>query len=170
MFNEKSPSYLFNLIPNFNRVHNTRLSCNIPTIKVGHDFIKNSFFTSALSEWNQLDLNIRYSVSLSTFKKKLLNFTRLCGNSIFDIHNLFGIKLLTRLRLGLRHLHEHKFKHCFQDTVNPLSKCGKDIESTMHFFPHCTNLVIPRKTLFQKIMNIDDSILSQKQSKLSLKH
>ena len=25
IFNERSPSYLFNLIPNFNRVHNTRL-------------------------------------------------------------------------------------------------------------------------------------------------
>ena len=30
IFNEKSPSYLFKLIPNFNRVHNTRLSYNIP--------------------------------------------------------------------------------------------------------------------------------------------
>ena len=29
IFNDKSPSYLFNLIPNFNRVHNTRLSYNI---------------------------------------------------------------------------------------------------------------------------------------------
>ena len=34
IFHDKSPSYLFNLIPNFNRVHNTRLSYNIPTIKV----------------------------------------------------------------------------------------------------------------------------------------
>ena len=30
IFSEKSPSYLFKLIPNFNRVHNTRLSYNIP--------------------------------------------------------------------------------------------------------------------------------------------
>ena len=34
IFNDKSPSYFFNLIPNFNRVHNTRLSYNIPPIKV----------------------------------------------------------------------------------------------------------------------------------------
>ena len=38
IFNDKSPSYLFNLIPNFNRVHNTRLSYNIPIIKVKHDY------------------------------------------------------------------------------------------------------------------------------------
>ena len=130
IFNEKSPSYLLNLIPNFNRVHGTRLSYNIPPMKVGHDYIKNSFFTSALSEWNQLDLNIRNSASLNIFKKKLLNFTRLCANSIFDIDNLLGIKLLARLLLGLSHLHEHKFKHYFQDTLNPLCECGKDIEST----------------------------------------
>ena len=36
IFNEKSPSYLFNLIPNFTRVPNTRLSHNIPPIKVRH--------------------------------------------------------------------------------------------------------------------------------------
>ena len=168
IFNEKLPLYLFNLIPNFNMVHNARLNYNIPPIKVRYDHIKNSFFTSALSEWNQFDLNIRNSASLNTFKKKLLNLTRSCAISIFDIHNLLGIKLLARLRIGLSHLHEHKFKHCFQDTLNPLCECDKDIESTMHFFPHCTDLLIPRKTLFQKIRNIDNGILSQRQSKLSL--
>ena len=43
IFNEKSPSYLFKLIPNFNRVHNTRFSYNIPPIKVRHDYFKTSF-------------------------------------------------------------------------------------------------------------------------------
>ena len=47
IFNEKLPSHLFNLIPKFNRVHKTRLSYNIPPIKVEHDYIKNLFFTSA---------------------------------------------------------------------------------------------------------------------------
>ena len=42
--NEKSPSYLFNLTPNFNRVHKTRLSYNIPPIKVRHDYFKTSLF------------------------------------------------------------------------------------------------------------------------------
>ena len=153
IFNDKSPSYLFNLIPNFNRVHNTRLSYNIPAIKVKHDYFKNSFFPSAISEWNKLDLSIRNSASLNAFKKKLLNFIRSCSNSIFDIHNL-----------GLSPLHEHKFRHCFQDTLNPLCECPKDIESTMHFFLHCTNFLIPRQTLFQKILNIDNNILSQSET------
>ena len=149
IFNDKCSSYLFNLIPNFNR-HNTRLGYNIPPIKVRHDYFKNSFFLSAILEWNKPDLNIRNSASFNAFKKKLLDFIRHCANSNFDIHNPLGIKLLTRLRLGLSHLHEHKFRHCFQDTLNPLCRCGKDIESTKHFFLHCTNFLIPRQTLFQK--------------------
>ena len=167
IFNDKSPSYLFNLIPNFNRVHNTRLSYNIPTIKVKHDYFKNSFFPSAISEWNKLDLNIRNSASLNAFKKKLLNFIRPCANSSFDIHNPLGIKLLTRLRLGLSPLYEHKFGHSFQETLNPLCECAKDIESTMHFFLHCTNFLIPRQTHFQKIRNIDNNILSQSETQLT---
>ena len=99
IFNDKSSSYLFNLIPNFNRIHDTRLSYNISPIKVKHDYFKNSFFPSAILEWNKLDLNIRNSTSLNAFKKKLLNFIRPCANSIFNIHNLLGIKLITRLRL-----------------------------------------------------------------------
>ena len=96
-----------------------------------------------------------------------MNYIEPCANSIFDIHNPLEIKLLTRLRLGLSHLHEHKFRHCFQGTLNPLWECGKDIESTMHFFLHCTNFLIPRQTLFQKIRNIDDSILSQSETQLT---
>ena len=99
--------------------------------------------------------------------QKLLNFIRPCANSIFDIHNPPGIKLLTRLRLGLGNLHEHKFRHCFQDTLNPLCECRKDIESTMHFFFHCTDFLIPRESLFQKIRNIEDNILSQSETQLT---
>ena len=167
IFNEKTPSYLSKLIPNFNRVRNTRLSYNIPPIKVRHDCFKNSFFSSAISEWNKFDLNFRNSSSLSTFKKKLLNFIRPSANSIFNNHNPLGIKLLTRLHLGLSHLHGHKFRHCFQDTLNLLCECSKDIESTIHFFLHCTNFLIPRQALLQKIRNIDGSISSQSETQLT---
>ena len=56
---------------------------------------------------------------------------------------------------------------CFQDTLNPLCGCGKDIESTMHFFLHCTNFLIPRQILLQKIKNIDDNISSQNETQLT---
>ena len=87
-------------------------------------------------------------------------------NSIFDIHNPLEIKLLTRIRLGRSHFHEHKSRNYFQDTLNPLWECGKDIESIMHFFLHCVNFLIPRQSLFQKIRNIDDNILSQSETQI----
>ena len=70
------------------------LAITSPPIKVRHDYFKNSFFPSAISEWNKLALNIRNSASLNTFKKKLLKVIRPCANSVFNIHNPLGIKLL----------------------------------------------------------------------------
>ena len=140
ILNEKSPSYLFDLIPNLNRVRETRHSNNIPAIHTRHNYFKNSFFPSTISEWNNLDCKIRNSGSLSIFKKNLLNFIR-PANSIFNFHIPYGIKLLTRLRLGLSHLRDHKFRHYFQDTLNPLCDCGNDTETTTQVsslskFPH----------------------------------
>ena len=85
ILNEKSPSYLFNLFPNLNRVHETRHSNNILAIHVKHDYFKNSFFSSSISEWNKVGWKIRNSESLSTFEKSLLNFKQSCA-IIFIIH------------------------------------------------------------------------------------
>ena len=37
----------------------------------------------------------------------------------------------------------------------------------MYFFLHCTTFLIPRQTLFLKIRNIDDNILSQSEKQLT---
>ena len=52
------PSYLFNLIPNFNRVHNTMLRYNIPAIKVRHVYSKNSFFLLLHENGTALNLTL----------------------------------------------------------------------------------------------------------------
>ena len=48
----------------------------------------------------------------------------------FNCHNPKGVKLLTRLRLDLSHLREHKFKHSFQDSLNPICSSRNDIETS----------------------------------------
>ena len=85
ILNEKSLSYLFDLIPNLNRVRETRHSNDIPAVHTRQNYFKNSFFPSTISEWNNLDCKIRNSGSLSIFKNNLLNFIRPCANSIFNI-------------------------------------------------------------------------------------
>ena len=62
------------------------------------------------------------------------------GSTVFNCHNPKGVKLLTRLRLGLSHLGgEHKFKHSTQDSLNPICSCGIDIETSAHVLLHCPN-------------------------------
>ena len=152
--------HLFDLIPNLNKVRESRLSNNIPSIHTRQNYVKNSFFASTISEWNNPDCKIRNSGRLSIFKKNLLNFIRPYANSIFNIHNPSGIKLLTILRLSLSHLHDHKFRHCFQDTLNPLCDCGNDTETTTHFFLHCPSFHTHRQALLNNITNINEQILS----------
>ena len=66
------------------------------------------------------------------FKKELLKFIRPEPNSTYNIKDTKGLKLLTKLRLGLSHLGEHKFRHNYQDCVSPMCYCGQDIETITH--------------------------------------
>ena len=89
-----------------------------------NNYFKNYFFPSNIIEWNNLDSNIRNSESFAPFKKRILVFIRPSANNTFPCHNLKGLKLITMLRLGLCHLRFQKFKHSFQDTLNPICNCA----------------------------------------------
>ena len=167
IFRNQSPEYLFNIVLSSVRPYNTRNANNIPQFKVKHDFFKNSFFPFVVTEWNKLDLNIHNSENLFIFKKKLLKFIRPSGNSVFRCHNPKGIKLLTRLRLGLSHLREHKFKHGFLDSLNPICSCGQNIETSTHFLLHCSNYSNERLTFLNIIRNIDRNNLNENDLKVT---
>ena len=158
----ESPSHLFNTIPNSNnRQHQTRNSGNIPSFFAKHDYFKNSFFPSTITEWNKLDCYIRNADAFKVFKKCLLSFIRPMTDSIYNIHNPLGVKHLTRRRIGFSHLKEHKVKHDFQDSIDPMCSCSSGIEKTIHFFLRCTNFNIQRQTLVDKIATIDANILTE---------
>ena len=70
------------------------------------------------------------------FSKKNLQFIWLTLNSSPNCHNFKETKLVTRLRSGLSHLYEHKFKHSFQDFLNLTCKCSTNVESYLHFSLH----------------------------------
>ena len=70
------------------------------------------------------------------------------------------------MKLGLSHLADHKFRHNFQDCLNPICSCGQEIETTSHFLLYCLNYRCARKTCFEKINLIDSNIF--KQSDVSL--
>ena len=100
--------------------------CNkIPSINAKRDFFKNTFFHSAIIEWDTLDCKIKKAESSEPFKKIIPSFIRPSRNSTFNCHNPKGIKLLSRLMLGLSLLREHKIKHRFRDSFNSFFSCGK---------------------------------------------
>ena len=114
-----------------------QLTCIIPLeiqikfLILKHNFFKTSFFPSVLIEWNKLDATLRRYDTCNAFKSNILKFIQPSSNSLFDCHNPIGIKYITRIRLELTHLREHRFKHSFQDTLNPI--CNYGIESAIHF-------------------------------------
>ena len=72
------------------------------------------------------------------FKNLILKYVRPGPNRISSTQNFEGLKLLTRMRLGLSHLADHKFRNNFQDCLNPSFSCSQKIE-TSHLLLHCRN-------------------------------
>ena len=89
------------------------------------------FFT--IYEWNKLNPDIRRIDSYIGFRKKLLSFIKPTENKTFCIYDPFEIKLLNGLRVDFSHLNEHKFRHNFADTLNPLYSCSLETETTALF-------------------------------------
>jgi len=166
IFTIQAPPYLFKLIPVNNNHYITRSTHNIPPFQAKHNFFKNTFFPSSIKEWNILDASIRNAESFSVFKKQILTFIRPSPNSVFNCHHPQGLKFLTRLRLGLSHLRKHKFNHNFQDSVNPICKCGQEFETTSHFLLHCPLYSDVRKTFLNKIKSIKSNLIDKNDSNL----
>ena len=140
IMNDKVPAYLKNLIPKRTLTVSTRGN-RLPTFHCRTDCFRNSFFPSTLNDWFNLDVEIRNSESLAIFKTKLVSFIRPVSSNVYNIFDHVGLKLLTRLRLGFSHLNEHRFRHNFQDCINPLCSCSLDIEDTSHYLLHCHHFV-----------------------------
>ena len=162
----QSPKYLFELISTAREAYMTIHKNRIRLFNVKHDYFKNFFFPSNIIEWNNLDFNKRNSESRAIFKKDILAFIRPVANSTFDCHSPDSLKLITRLRVSLSHLRFRKFKHNFQDTLNPICSCGT-VEITIHYLLHCPNFSNERLTLFSKLQSIDANILSKDDSSIS---
>ena len=134
---------------------------------LGIRFFRNSYFPSIVTEWNNLDKSIRNFESFSIFKKNILQFIRPSPKSIFKCHNPKGVKLLTRWKLGLGHLRDHKFKHNFQDSLNPVCNCGTDVETTTHYLLHCRLFSDERLILINNIRNSNNNILNLNDSRFT---
>ena len=60
----------------------------------------------------------------------------------------------------LNGISEHKFRHNFADTLNPLCSCCLETEDTEHYFLHCQNNLLLRTTLMNDLNNSNTAIAS----------
>ena len=119
------------------------------------ELFRNSFLPFTISEWNKLDPDIRNLDTCSLFRKNLLAFIRPIENSIYSIYDPLGIKLLHRLRLGFSYSREHKVRHNFADTVNPLCSCYLEIENMEYYIIRCHNYATFRTILMNELNSIN---------------
>ena len=153
--NNLTPSYLRQfVVESSQRLHNTRMIrqevMSTRTLKFMY-----SFFPDVTKSWSNLSNLIKNAPSIEVFKKRLMEFFKVSPSLIFDVKNSDGLKYLTRLRVGLSHLHEHKFNHNFEDTPSPFCSCGtKQTENTEHFLLHCPSYLQIRRELFGKLREI----------------
>ena len=147
---KEDTNYLINLITKCEAGFRTRNN-NLPTYNCRKDCFNYSFSPSTLNDWFRLDIDIRNSESISLFKSRLLSFIRPNQSNRYNISDPIRLKLLPCLRLGLSHLNEHKFRHNFQDCLNPLCSCSLEIEYTTHYLLYCWHFSNHRYDLINSV-------------------
>ena len=96
----RSPLYLHNLIPPEREINYNlrRIHAFDQRVERTNRYV-NTYFQNCPKEWNQLDETLQSSQAISEFKRPLIQLVRPPKRSMFNIHDLDGVKLLTRLRV-----------------------------------------------------------------------
>ena len=167
IYHNKTPGYLYRLIPQTHNLYNLRNQHLIPNIFCRTNVFSDSFLPSTIKEFNKLPHSISHQVSFQSFRKILSKSIRPVPNSLFDACDPHGVKLLTRLRVGLSHLKEQKFRHGFNDTVDPFCPCNMETETVTHFYLRCLNYNNLRFELMNELRKINSSLLQYNEEKLT---
>ena len=106
-------------------------------------------------------------MAFQSFRRFLSKSIKSVPNSLFDACNPHGVILLNRLREGLSYPREQKFRHDFNDTIDPFCTCGVETESISHFFLRCLNFNNQCIDLVNELMNIDSNLLQYNDDRLT---
>ena len=113
-------------------------------------------------EWNKLNVNILNSAYCNAFKKVILKLIRPEPNQVFTVDSSEWLKFLTRMRLGLSHVVDHKSRHNFRNCVGPICRSGQRFETSTHFTLHCSNHPSAwQKNFFSTILKQIDQVITQ---------
>ena len=159
------PSYLFSLIPP--KLSSLRHPNSYSVMRCRNDYFKNLFIPYVVREWDKLSTKIRNSTSYQQFRKSLLSFIKPTCATLFSFHHPVDFKLLVRFRLGLSHIHEHKFRHNFHDTLNLLCSCSLEPEITSHYLLCCHNFSSACSVILNDLSLIDPSLFQLNETALA---
>ena len=67
---------------------------------------------------------------------------------------------MTRLRFEFTHLNEHRFRHNFENCVNPLCSCSLNTENTEYYLLHCHRFTHHRINLMNSVNSVLDDFVS----------
>ena len=143
------------------------MSMTLQLISVGLMLSNFHFFPWTITEWNKINIEIPNS-PYSVFRNYLLKEFRPKPSPLYNIHNPSEIKLLTRLRLGLTHLNDHKFNPSFDDCLNPFCTCSLEPELTLHSFLHCHHYNTMRSILFKDLNLVEINLFKLLDNELML--
>ena len=147
-----TPDYTRCPIPTLHTSHyNLRRHISIGQICARTRSFKSSFYPNCLLERERLDPEIRQSSSVNIFKQKLLSIIRPPPKPVYNIYDPKGLSILTQLRVGLSKLNFHKFRHNFEDTLNPLCPSNDGVEDTEHYMLFCHTYDVQRCCLLGRV-------------------
>ena len=133
------PSYLSDICPPIiqdTTQYPLRNRMNTRNFTVKTSAFKNSFFPLTIHDWNDLDIDIRNSPSVISFKNQLKKKHGYFTNKLLAYGKGSGRVNHTRLRLGLSGLNEHRKRFNFV-TDSHCPKCHHINESVSHFLFDC---------------------------------
>ena len=154
------------MLPKVTHYYQKRNSENFATYQTRTNIFKYSFFRCSVMEWNKLSSSTQNSV-YPAFRNHLVKIIRPVSNPVYNIHYNVGLKLLTRLRLELSNLNEHRFNLNFRNCITPLISCSLNAVSTVHLFLHCHHFHNIRAKLLNSLVVIDMNLLKLSEEQLT---
>ena len=92
--------------------------------------------------------NDRFIEIQSNLRRKKLHRTNQGSNFLGgSFSNRDNVRAPIQFRRESQPQQESKFRHNFQDSLDPFCNCAWHIETTIHFFLHCSNYSNQRKTV-----------------------
>ena len=111
-------------------------------------------------------MTLRRLNRLKNSKITLIKVIRTKENSVLGVSDIYGIKLLTRLKLNFSHLNEHKFRQNCNDTINLMCNCGAATETTIHYLFRCRLYSVQRAWLLNGVYKLDSTLQNSSEDQL----